>query len=719
MGLLKTVVKTFLGDLRRAFVDLSVVIGIVAFFQFVVLRSVPSDLPQILMGLAIVGVGLALFMRGLEVGLFPLGERLAKHLSASSSRLWIVLFAFIIGFATTIAEPALIAIAHKAAVISGGQIDALILRLVVALAVGLAIVLGVLRIIFNHPIHWYIISGYALVLGITYFAPVEIVGLAYDLGGVTTSTVTVPLIAALGIGLAASLKGRNPIIDGFGLIAFASLTPMIFVQLYGIVAYKLGAAGAVESVVATTHAVATSSIVGHIQGLLLTFLDVLPVILAIVFFYYVVLRQRIEQFKERALGFALVIVGLYAFVVGLETGLFPVGETIAQELALLGDLWIVYIFAFTMGFATTIAEPSLTAIARKAEEVSGGAMRALVLRAFVAVGVGFGILLGAYRIVQGDSIVWYVMVGYAVVVIMTYLAPRTIIPIAYDSGGVTTSTITVPIVAALGLGLASTIPGRDPLIDGFGLIAFASLFPMIAVLGYGISKQGRVRQHERKLRKMGDRTLQNVLDTIHAESETEKAKGAVHLMLHKKPFITMSGDTSSGVSTAARGVAETLHYRYFSTGELFRTIAEKNDMTIEELSELAETNSVVDNEIDQLIMVLGQKERDIVLDSRLAHWWVHAAFKVYLRVDSNIAAERVFAQAQDDACNAQHTESIEDIRSSLDNQKRSREKRYQDFYGLDITNMNQYNIIIDTSHKKPKQVIAEIVDAYREWLQKT
>lgn len=228
---------SFFEDLRGSLFDLSIIIGIVFFYQFAILQTVPDDLPSIFAGLALVAIGLAFFLRGLEIGIFPLGEDLSKQLASLKARTWIIIFAFVIGFATTVAEPALIAIAGKAAVISNGQIDALALRLVVALSVGIAIVLGVIRILLNHPIHWYIIGGYCLVIIVTLFSPEEIVGLAFDSVGITTSTVTVPLIAALGIGLSSSLKARNPLIDGFGLIAFASVMPMIFVQGYGIFAY--------------------------------------------------------------------------------------------------------------------------------------------------------------------------------------------------------------------------------------------------------------------------------------------------------------------------------------------------------------------------------------------------------------------------------------------------------------------------------------------------
>ena len=220
-------ISSFLQLLKESFRDLMPIILVIMFFQLAIIQTVPENWLSTTIGLAIVGVGLAVFLLGLEVGIFPVGEGLASDFAKKGSTKWIVIFAFMIGFGTTVAEPALIVIAQKAASISAGRIDATTLRLVVAFSVGFAIVLGVWRIIKGHPIHYYIIAGYVMVVSATIFAPKEIVGLAYDLGGVTTSTVTVPLVAALGIGLASTIKGRNPVLDGFGLIAFASLFPMI------------------------------------------------------------------------------------------------------------------------------------------------------------------------------------------------------------------------------------------------------------------------------------------------------------------------------------------------------------------------------------------------------------------------------------------------------------------------------------------------------------
>jgi hypothetical protein len=498
---MKESIKIFSQDLKNSFKDLLPIIIVVAFFQTFIIQAMPDNLTSIVIGLTIVAIGLALFIRGLELGIFPVGENLAIDFAKKGSVFWLLLFAFTIGFATTVAEPALIAIADKAAVISGGLVDAFWLRMTVAFSVGFAISLGTLRILLGHPIQYYIITGYILVVLVTFFAPKEIIGLAYDSGGVTTSTVTVPLVAALGIGLASSIKGRNPVIDGFGLIAFASLTPMIFVQVYGIVVYSVGDVSTLpvlSTVVESVDTVVkTFSILDMFLELLGVIKDIAPILIVIFFFQYAVIKKSVPHLPKIITGIIMVILGLYAFIVGLEMGLFPIGESIANDLTSQDNNLLIYLFGFMIGFSTTMAEPALLAIAIKVQDISEGMIKQNMLRIVVALGVAIGISLGAYRLVQGDPIHYYIIVGYSLVIILTYFAPKHIIPIAYDTGGVTTSTVTVPLVAALGIGLATNIDGRNPLIDGFGLIAFASLFPMITVMGYGIHAEYKKKQLEK------------------------------------------------------------------------------------------------------------------------------------------------------------------------------------------------------------------------------
>jgi len=228
-----------------------------------------------------------------------------------------------------------------------------------------------------------------------------------------------------------------------------------------------------------------------------TVLDVAPIVAILFVFQTFVLRRRPPNLRRVVIGFVYVVLGLGLFLIGLEEALFPLGKTMAAQLTapqFIGAGWHggrewndylwIYAFAFAIGFATTIAEPALIAVSLKAKDVSGGAINVLGLRLAVAVGVAVGVALGAFRIVTGTSLPYYIIAGYIVVILQTWRASKVIIPLAYDSGGVTTSTVTVPVITALGLGLASTLPERSPLIDGFGLIAFASVFPIMSVLAY-------------------------------------------------------------------------------------------------------------------------------------------------------------------------------------------------------------------------------------------
>lgn len=250
---------------------------------------------------------------------------------------------------------------------------------------------------------------------------------------------------------------------------------------------------------------------GYVAG---SAVDVLPIALFLFAFQRLVIGEALPNSRQIVVGFVFVVVGLGLFLEGLEMSLFPLGRLMAGQLtdpefllASVGktmteivwqDFYWVYIFAAAIGFSTTMAEPSLIAVSMKANSVSGGAIGVVGLRVAVALGVGIGVSLGCYRIITGLPLHHFIAAGYVLVIVQTAMAPKLIIPLAYDSGGVTTSTVTVPLVTALGLGLAESVPGRSPLLDGFGLVAFASLFPIITVLGYGQFAEFRARRNAQK-----------------------------------------------------------------------------------------------------------------------------------------------------------------------------------------------------------------------------
>ena len=242
-------------------------------------------------------------------------------------------------------------------------------------------------------------------------------------------------------------------------------------------------------------------IISSIRFIAASAIDVLPVMIFLFAFQRLIIGDPIPNWRRIVIGFVFVVVGLGLFLVGLEQTLFQLGRLMAQQLTDPGflqevtgklpaelnwpDYYWVYLFALAIGISTTLAEPALIAVSMKANTVSGGAIHVWSLRVAVAIGVGVGVSLGCYRIISGEPLYYFIAAGYLVVIVQTAVAPKLIVPLAYDSGGVTTSTVTVPLITALGLGLAEAVPGRSPLLDGFGLVAFASLFPIISVLAYG------------------------------------------------------------------------------------------------------------------------------------------------------------------------------------------------------------------------------------------
>lgn len=479
--------REFLATLKESSLNLLPIVAVIAGFQFLVFQTLPQDALSIFIGFIIVIFGVAFFLMGLELGVFPLGNSLSNEFLEKRSIALFTLFGFALGFSASIAEPAIIAVAGQAQDITGGALDALTLRLIIAFSVGAVTAFGILRSLLGWPIAKIIVAGYIIALLITYFAPREIIGLAYDSGGVATNVATVPLIVALGIGIASAIQGRNVLKDGFGFVALAAITPMISIQLYAILALDsdtFQAASALKMAPAKEKIAFT--FMSLLEGLMDTFVNILPIIVTIIFFQYAILRRHLPNLGRVVIGFMMLVIGLYGFIIGIKLGLFPIGESIAKSLIEKDSLFFIYLFAFLIGFGTTMAEPALVAVIKQADRYATVRLNVFIIRLLVALGVGCGILVGTYKIVNGYDIWLLITALYCVVVIFTIIAPSQIAAFAFDLGGVTTSEITVPIVTAFGLYLAMSIEGRDALMDGFGLIAFASIFPMITVLGYGI-----------------------------------------------------------------------------------------------------------------------------------------------------------------------------------------------------------------------------------------
>lgn len=474
---------------RESLQSLFPVVLIIGLFQLLVFQSIPDNIIWIILWVVVVWLGLSTFLVGLKYGIFPMGAGLTDEFIKRKQYKLILIFGFLIWFAATITEPTLFIIAQKASIASEWRIDETILRYVVALAVWVWVFIWLWRIIKGIPLRYVFLVTHSLLVIVTAFTPREMVGLSYDLWWASVSTITVPLLAAIGMALSMNIKWRSPVVDWFGLIAIASVISMFFVKVYGIIVFNF--LPAPESTATVLH-VASTTMSYTIDTLLLwlmrTIRDILPIIVIIFVFQFIVLKKKtsLKELIVNILWIWWAIFWLYAFLVGLDIWLLSLWDQMAEAFSLRWDTFLIYLFAFCIGFGTSIAEPGVLTVVKKVSELSEWRINALVMRILIALGVGIGLLLASYRLIHGLDIGSIFIVGYITVVWLTLLIPKHIIALAFDSGTITTSTITVPIIASLALGLATNMSPGDAMIEGFGMIGFACLFPIIMVMIYTV-----------------------------------------------------------------------------------------------------------------------------------------------------------------------------------------------------------------------------------------
>ncbi len=476
------------------------VLGVIGGFQVLVLSRMPSEPLLLLLAMLSLLVGISLVLKSMEQVIFPIGNALSHELSARGSLPLLLFFGFTLGFAAVIAEPSLIAVAQEAERLSEGRMQAATLRLVVALSVGLALVVGILRSVLGHTIHRYLFGAIGLMLLTTWATPAEVTGIAMDAGAVSVNIITVPLLVALGVGLSHALSGRSPLVTGFGLLALAVMAPRIAVQLYGLWAYGDAAWGLDgRSLPRAGSAVVPLVLSGDPHVALLrdagTILrSVIPILLVVVGFQLLVLRRGFANPRRLLYGFLWLLVGLFLFLQGLRYGLFPLGTRMALDLAALGKIYL-YLFVFLIGVAATLVEPALIAITRKAEVHDPGLLDAGILRWLAACGVGMGLVLGIVRMAQGISLEWVLLPLLAVLALLAWIGPRDSTALAFDLGGVATSDVTVPLITALSIALSSLLGSGDVMLDAFGLIALASLGPILLVMLYTMAAESWRYRH--------------------------------------------------------------------------------------------------------------------------------------------------------------------------------------------------------------------------------
>ena len=485
-------------------------------FQLLVLQSGIDHALTISGGILAVIIGLAFFMEGLRLGLMPIGEVLGSRLPVKAPFVVVLVILFVLGIGVTLAEPAIGTLQSVGASVDPAKAPflysllkdhAAVLALAIGLGVGIAAVLGTLRFVYGFSLSRYLFPVVGLTTVLTIIAALtpgvrEIIGLAWDSGAITTGPVTVPLVLALGIGIARVLaKKHDSGMGGFGIVTLASLFPIIGVLLLGFVLHLSGAIDPAQVRAVTQASVGGAELVASIA--ITSAQAIIPLVIFLFIIQLLVVRERIHNLREIFLGIIFCLAGMMIFNFGLSFGLVPLGDQLGGLMPAafstitggappveLGPLYgsvggklVAIAFAFVLGFGATIAEPALNAMGIQVENLTQGAFKRSGLIITVAAGVGLGIAIGVATLVFSINFLYILLPSYLVILFMTRLSDEIMVNIGWDSAGVTTGPITVPLVIALGLGIGGNIP---TVVDGFGILALASAFPVLSVLGMGL-----------------------------------------------------------------------------------------------------------------------------------------------------------------------------------------------------------------------------------------
>jgi len=495
-------------------------------FQILILRQNIADVGIITIGLVAVIVGLMLFMEGLKVGLMPLGEILGTSLPVKSTLPVVLMVILLLGIGVTFAEPAIGALKAAGQIVDVMQAPYLytllndwaeVLVLMVGIGVGLAAVLGTTRFLYGWGLKTLIYLTLIPTLGMSIYISMDadlskILGLAWDCGAVTTGPVTVPLVLALGIGISSSAGKNSSSLSGFGIVTLASLFPIIAVQVLGLYVAATTDPATIIQAAATATEVSGSSwvtqtpwqeIIGGVRA-------IVPLVIFLLLVLMLLLKEHLQKPAVIFYGISLCVVGMIIFNLGLSYGLAKLGAqsgslvpgafTLHEQVtasplygAVIGVV-IALLFAWILGFGATLAEPALNALGHTVENLTNGAFRKATLMYAVSFGVACGIAIGVAKIVFDIPIIYLILGGYSVAVLLTYISTEEFVNVAWDSAGVTTGPVTVPLVLAMGLGFGNTMNA----IEGFGILSMASIGPIIAVMSTGLWVNWRIKNRHKK-----------------------------------------------------------------------------------------------------------------------------------------------------------------------------------------------------------------------------
>lgn len=483
--------------------------GVVCVLQAVLVHASAALFLSFLAGTVLAIVGMLLLFTGIEMGIVPMGRYIGAELPVKGAYWLILTIAFGLGFATTAAEPDVLVLAGQVESVSRGEIWGRLLVYVIAIGVGIFVALALLRIVYGFSIAWLLIAAYGAMLLLSFFAPPEFVPLAYDAGSVTTGVLTAPVILALALGFSSVLANRSAASDGFGLLGFASVGPIIVLLILGIVTGTptqgtSTGMGSGELIRPITDAPILVDLGRTAWSVLLS---VLPLVFIFILFQSLFLKLPQKEVSRVLTGTAIASAGLFVFLIGVGIGFLPFGRAIGEALAGLNQIWMLVAFGIVLGFVTTWGEPAVRILAEQVEDASSGSIpRNMVLLA-TCIGVALSVGLGLFRITHEIPLLRLLVPGYGLVLALIWLSDREFVSIAVDAGGVATGPLANTFLLALAFGASAAVGRQNPLVHGLGLVSLIALAPVISVMALGLLV--RLRERRKGVRTNATESLSN------------------------------------------------------------------------------------------------------------------------------------------------------------------------------------------------------------------
>lgn len=442
---------------------------------------------RFVIGAVFITLGLSIFLLGVDIGVQPIGSLMGSSLTRRKN-IWLVLiFGFILGFFINVAEPDLLVLAGQVDKVTSGVLSQTSVVVVVSVGIGLLVAVGLARIVFKIPLHKLLTLLYGIVFILVIFAPEEFIGIAFDSGGATTGSMTVPFILALGLGVSSTQAGKDSEEDSFGLVGVASTGPMIAVLSMSLLSGMKSLTGSLPY-----EAIDTTGILVHfLKELPVMVYDVvmamLPLVVLFLIFQVLFFKLSKKQLARIFKGLIYTFIGFVLFLTGVNAGFMEAGSAIGHALASLGKEWIVVLVGFVLGFTVILAEPAVYVLNEQIQEVTSGHIKKKAILYTLAIGVAVAVSLSMIRILVPSIRLWHLLIpGYLIAIILSYFTPKLFVGIAFDSGGVASGPMTATFILAFAQGVADAIEGADVLMDAFGVISMVALTPLIAIQILGI-----------------------------------------------------------------------------------------------------------------------------------------------------------------------------------------------------------------------------------------